>query len=247
MVPPGLTKSDALPPGLERQLEEDGSLPPGLNLLQTFDDPTPTRVDLFGASVSIEANYVLIGAPGDDTNGPQVGQAHLFDATTGDLVQIFDDPTVTDQDSFGASVDIDGDNYLIGARFDNTNGINVGQAHLFNLVFPSDFVESEATAASDYLFDGDGHNDLRMPEDLFDGTDQAEPNGLNSLLSSSEHAGGVSDYILDYLAAYGLGLGHGLSTEVGLLTAQVSPRGMADPLADDLLNPPPDVDGGEMG
>ena len=50
MVPPGLTKSDALPPGLERQLEEDGSLPPGLgqleedgslppglNLLQTFD------------------------------------------------------------------------------------------------------------------------------------------------------------------------------------------------------------------
>ncbi len=48
-------------------------------LLQTFDDPTVTTSDLFGISVSISGNCALVGAPGDDTTGADVGQAHLFD------------------------------------------------------------------------------------------------------------------------------------------------------------------------
>jgi hypothetical protein len=114
------------------------------DLLLTFDDPTPTTADRFGSSVSIYGDLVLIGAPGDDTNGENIGQAHLFDATTGELLGTFDDPTVTNQDNFGTSVDIDSDNFLIGARFDDTNGINVGQAHLFNLAFPLGFAESDS-------------------------------------------------------------------------------------------------------
>jgi hypothetical protein len=91
-------------------------------LKQTFNDPTVTTGDQFGVSVAIDGNNVLIGANGDDTNGNFVGQAHLFDATTGNLLQTFDDPTVTTNDSFGASVAIDGNNVLIGAGGDNTNG-----------------------------------------------------------------------------------------------------------------------------
>jgi len=102
------------------------------NLLQTFDDPTVTNLDQFGVKVSISGNNVLVGAPRDDTNGAQVGQAHLFDATTGLLLQTFDDPTVTTGDVFGASVAIDGNCVLVGAPGDDTNGAEVGQAHLFD-------------------------------------------------------------------------------------------------------------------
>ena len=101
-------------------------------LTQTFNDPTVTTEDYFGWSVAIDGNNVLIGAYGDDTSGYYVGQAHLFDATTGNLLQTFNDPTVTDHDYFGNSVAIDGDNVLIGAGYDDTNGEDVGQAHLFD-------------------------------------------------------------------------------------------------------------------
>ena len=101
-------------------------------LLQTFDDPTVTGGDEFGTSVALQGDRVLIGAWRDDTQGANVGQAHFFDATTGALLQTFDDPTVTAGDRFGISVALDGDRALIGAPFDDTHGTNVGQAHLFD-------------------------------------------------------------------------------------------------------------------
>lgn len=102
------------------------------SLLQTFDDPTPTGSDHFGSAVAISGNLVLVGARHDDTNGVDVGQAHLFDATTGALLQTFNDPTPTGLDNFGVSVAIDGTNVLIGAFGDDTNGAEVGQAYLFD-------------------------------------------------------------------------------------------------------------------
>ena len=63
------------------------------NLLQTFDDPVLTTEDWFGASVAISGDYVLISDSGDDTAGMDVGQAHLFDAATGNLLHTFSDPT----------------------------------------------------------------------------------------------------------------------------------------------------------
>ena len=130
-------------------------------LLQTFNDPTPTSGDGFGASVAIDGNNVLIGAPGDDSNGVGIGQAHLFDATTGTLLQTFNDPTITVGDFFGSSVAIDGGNVLIGAPQDRTNGLNVGQAHLFDTAgtllqtFNDPTVTSEDRFGVSVAIDGD--------------------------------------------------------------------------------------------
>jgi outer membrane protein assembly factor BamB len=105
-------------------------------LLRTFDDPMPTAADVFGASVAIHGDRVLIAAPGDDTNGQNVGQAFLFDATTGDLLQTFDDPTPTVEDSFGGrrfeGVELNADYALIAADGDDTHGTDVGQVHVFD-------------------------------------------------------------------------------------------------------------------
>lgn len=47
-------------------------------LSRTFDDPTVTSEDLFGISVAIDGDRVVVGATFDDTNGSVTGQAHLF-------------------------------------------------------------------------------------------------------------------------------------------------------------------------
>ncbi len=104
------------------------------DFLRTFDDPTPTGRDLFGLSVALDGDRVLIGAPGDNTHGSGIGQAHLFDAVTGALIHTFDDPTITNSDLFGTSVALDGDRVLIGAHGDSTHGPAIGQAHLFDAV-----------------------------------------------------------------------------------------------------------------
>ena len=101
-------------------------------LLQTFDDPTPAAGDSFGESVALDGNRVVIGLPSDDGAGINVGQAQLFNANTGQLLQTFNDPTPTDGDRFGSTVAVDGSRVLIGANRDDTNGEDVGQAHLFD-------------------------------------------------------------------------------------------------------------------
>ena len=101
-------------------------------LLQTFNNPTPEASDYFGQSVSISGNKVLIGAHKDNTGVTQAGSAYLFDATTGVLLQTFNNPTPTAQDNFGYSVSISGDKVLIGAQLDNTGADNAGSAYLYD-------------------------------------------------------------------------------------------------------------------
>jgi outer membrane protein assembly factor BamB len=105
-------------------------------LLHTFHDPTPTAGDQFGIYVELQGNHALVGAYGDDTLGTDVGQVHLFDATTGQLLETFNDPTPTDADRFGYSLALDGNRVVIGASEDDTPAINAGQAHLFMIPEP---------------------------------------------------------------------------------------------------------------
>ncbi|MAE60262.1 MAG: hypothetical protein CMJ49_02780, partial [Planctomycetaceae bacterium] len=133
------------------------------NLLQTYDDPTPTAGINFGVSVAIDGDNVLIGNGLDSTQGMFVGQAHLFD-TAGNLIQTFDDPTVTTQDYFGLSVAIDADHLLIGAPRDDTVNADVGQAHLYVLSILGDInrdgvvdVGDLALVGNQWGTDGSGH------------------------------------------------------------------------------------------
>jgi hypothetical protein len=148
---------------------------------QTFDDPTVTNVDRFGFSVAIEGDRVLIGARTDNTNGFGVGQAHLFDATSGQLAQTLDDPTVTTIDEFGYAVALAGDTLLIGARTDSTNGFGVGQAYLF------EFTILYGDANNDLIVSG---ADLISVQQNFGASETGEPTGL--LLGDANDDGFVS-------------------------------------------------------
>jgi len=104
------------------------------NLAQTFDNPSPGVNDLFGISVSVAGDRVLIGAFGDDTTGNGSGRAYLFDAVTGNLVRPFDNPSPFPSDGFGRSVSVAGDRVLIGAHLDDSTMVNTGKAYLFDAV-----------------------------------------------------------------------------------------------------------------
>lgn len=104
------------------------------DLLKTFDDPMPTPGGKFGWGAAIDGNNVLVTAFQNDTQGDNVGQAYVFDAVSGDLLQTFSDPTPTDGDEFGHFAAIDGNYLIVGAPMDDTKGTNVGQAYLFNVV-----------------------------------------------------------------------------------------------------------------
>jgi hypothetical protein len=102
------------------------------SLSQTFTMPDVTIFDEFGWSVALDGNNVLIGAPFNDSDGREVGRAYLFNGLDGSLSQTFTMPDVTIFDEFGRSVALDGNNVLIGAPFNDSDGREVGRAYLFN-------------------------------------------------------------------------------------------------------------------
>ncbi len=121
------------------------------NLVHTFLNPTPAPSDNFARLVSISGNNVLISTPNDDTGATNSGSAYLFDATTGNLVHTFLNPTPATSDLFGDSVSISGNNVLIGTPQDSTKAFRAGSAYLFdattgNLIHT---IENPSPAASD--------------------------------------------------------------------------------------------------
>ena len=79
----------------------------------TLDDPTPGS-GAFGREVELSDNYLLVGNPWDNTNFTNAGQAHLFDATTGNLLQTFNDPTAGAYDYLGTSLGVSANYTVIG-------------------------------------------------------------------------------------------------------------------------------------
>ena len=89
--------------------------------------------DWFGRSVSIDGDYVIIGALYDDDNGNNSGSAYVFKRdgtswTQEDKLIASDGET---DDHFGYTVSIDGDYAIVGARWDDDNGDNSGSAYVF--------------------------------------------------------------------------------------------------------------------
>lgn len=89
----------------------------------------------FGASVALDANAAVIGAPGDATGGAEAGAAYVFrrDATLGwqEQQKLFaSDPHASAE--FGSAVGIDGQNVIVGAFQHDDGGLSSGSAYFFN-------------------------------------------------------------------------------------------------------------------
>jgi hypothetical protein len=91
--------------------------------------------DLFGVSIAISGNTMVVGAYADDTPaGSSVGSAYVFvrsGATWTQQAHLFASDGAAD-DIFGWVVAISGDTVVVGARNDNTvNGSDAGSAYVY--------------------------------------------------------------------------------------------------------------------
>jgi hypothetical protein len=89
--------------------------------------------DLFGNSVSLSGDTALIGAWGDDDNGGSSGSTYVFIRTGTTWTQqaklLASDGAMGDW--FGMFVSLSGDTALIGAYYDDDNGVDSGSAYVF--------------------------------------------------------------------------------------------------------------------
>ncbi|MBN2890910.1 MAG: T9SS type A sorting domain-containing protein [Bacteroidales bacterium] len=88
--------------------------------------------DYFGYSVSISGNYAIVGAYGNDDNGPISGSAYIFYNNLGVWEQTNLIITGNDQgDKAGTAVYISEDYAVVGAMNDDDNGANSGAVYVF--------------------------------------------------------------------------------------------------------------------
>ena len=108
--------------------------------------------DVFGASVSISGDRILVGAYGDDDNGSLSGSAYVFERDgSGTWIQV-DKLTASDaafEDNFGISVGIAGDRLVVGAWEDDDQGSGTGSAYVYERDPSGNWLEVQKLVASD--------------------------------------------------------------------------------------------------
>jgi hypothetical protein len=111
--------------------------------------------DSFGNSVSISADYAIVGAWYDDDNGSNSGSAYVFapndancsDSDWNEAAKLLASDGAAD-DYFGVSVSVRGHYAVVGASGDDDNGNGSGSAYIFNRSGTS-WVEQAKLLASD--------------------------------------------------------------------------------------------------
>src|SRR5205823_3142641 len=102
-------------------------------LVATLNVPTPAPGDFFGAAVAVSGNLVVVGAYGYSPGGvTDVGQAYVFNATSGALVATLTNPTPAIEDFFGRGVALSGNIAVVGADGADSGAANAGSAYVFN-------------------------------------------------------------------------------------------------------------------
>ena len=99
--------------------------------------------DGFGQSVALDGDRLAVGAWADNTGGFARGAVHLFTGVGTNFSELtwktklasqqgaINMPGLANNDSFGTAIALDGDRLAVGARFDDTGGIDRGAVHLF--------------------------------------------------------------------------------------------------------------------
>jgi len=93
----------------------------------------PRPNDKFGCSLATVGDRLLVGAVGDNQHGADAGVVYLFDASTGQKLRAFWNPSPAAGDVFGRSIAGVGDRVLVGSFMDDTGAENAGVVYLFDV------------------------------------------------------------------------------------------------------------------
>ena len=90
--------------------------------------------DIFGSAISINGDYAIVGAFGDDDNGATSGSVYIYERTSGNTWGNELKITASDAalgDTFGSDVSINGDYAIVGKKYDDDNGANSGSVYIY--------------------------------------------------------------------------------------------------------------------
>ncbi|MCC7389305.1 MAG: hypothetical protein IT431_11100 [Phycisphaerales bacterium] len=88
--------------------------------------------DLFGFSIAMNDQLIVVGALWDDAKGPRSGSVYLFDAATGAQITKLVAEDGSEGDYFGHSVAIENGMIVVGAPLDDDRGLDSGSVYLFD-------------------------------------------------------------------------------------------------------------------
>lgn len=105
-----------------------------LALQRKIDAPDPTDGALFGFSLDLEGDRLLVGAVGHETAGVALaGAAYLFDSNTGRLLHSFAESPPLAKAEFGSTVTFAGSALVIGSPASTVDGeTRAGAAYQFD-------------------------------------------------------------------------------------------------------------------
>ncbi|MDZ4841147.1 MAG: Calx-beta domain-containing protein [Hyphomicrobium aestuarii] len=102
-------------------------------LLQTLNNPAPQATDWFGDSVSVSADYVVVGAVFDRPFGTAyAGSAYLYSTSTGAPLRTFTNPTPQAGALQGQSVAVSASYVVVGAGYDDTGATDAGSVYVYS-------------------------------------------------------------------------------------------------------------------
>ncbi|MDP6977151.1 MAG: hypothetical protein QF570_00940 [Myxococcota bacterium] len=103
--------------------------------IETIRPSDPSESKLFGNSVSIEGNRVIVGAKLDDEEGQRAGATYVFEYEGGEWVEQhkLTAPDATTGDNFGVSAVVSGDTIIVGAPLAGPGNDASGAAYGFEL------------------------------------------------------------------------------------------------------------------
>ena len=126
------------------------------SVIRTYTNPNPANQDQFGLALAATSQYVVIGNPKNDDNGPDTGKVYVFSATSGLLLHELSSPANENFQEFGRAIQIDGDRIIVSRI--STGGLAI---HLFNAAtgqFQSSFSKpNEASSFFGTVFAIDGN------------------------------------------------------------------------------------------
>jgi predicted amidohydrolase len=94
--------------------------------------PDAALNDYFGRSVAVGCGRIVVGAYLDDNTGSDSGSAYIFDLN-GKYLNKISVSDGTDIQHLGESVSVGSGRIVVGAPYDNDNGILSGAAYIFDL------------------------------------------------------------------------------------------------------------------
>jgi len=103
-------------------------------LVKTLASPNAQYGGWFGCSVAISGTLAAVGACGELSSGfLGAGNAYVFNASTGALIQTLKTPNAHDEGLFGISVAVSGSLVTVGAYGETASGfLGAGNAYVFN-------------------------------------------------------------------------------------------------------------------